>query len=168
MLIGAPRSKALIYIRHADDHRDDEYRHDRWITGRGWKKAQKRAAKLIEKYGHPDVAYVSPYRRTRETLDAMLELFGRPVLIRGDSRVAQYLGDRKRVDISPETRSVVRLDEDHGAFERRVAEHVGEVRGLSGVIWCITHQAVVEEVARHFGIAGPDKLDFLDHVVMIR
>jgi broad specificity phosphatase PhoE len=158
----------LLYIRHADDRRDDEYHHDRWITGRGWKKAQKRAAKLIARYGHPDVAYVSPYRRTRETLDAMTVLFGRPVVVRSDPRVAQYLGDRKRVDISPETRNMVRVDEDHGAFERRVAEHAREARGLPGVIWCVTHQAVVEKVAQHFGVAIPDKLDFLDHVVMER
>jgi hypothetical protein len=34
-------------------------------------------------------------------------------------------------------------------------------------IWCVTHQAVIEEVALHFSVKIPERLDFLDHVVIV-
>jgi len=159
----------LLYIRHGDDRGDDVYRHDRRLNDRGREKAAKAAKRLIEKYGHPDVAYVSPFRRTLETLKAMTARFERPVAVRSDPRVAQCLSEKQRRDpqVSPETRALVTIDEDSDAFRRRVAAHVNEARRASGVVWCITHQAVVEEVARHFGVDVPRDLDFLDHVVML-
>jgi broad specificity phosphatase PhoE len=158
----------LIYLRHGDDRGDDVYRHDRCLNARGREKAEKAARRLIEKLGHPDVAYVSPFRRAVETMEVMSARFDRAVTVHRDPRIAQCLSEKQRRDpqVSPETRAQVVIDESPEAFRQRVANHVAEVRGTSGVIWCVTHQAVIEVIAAHFGVKISDDLDFLDHVVM--
>lgn len=39
-------------------------------------------------------------------------------------------------------------------------------RAESGAVWCITHQVVIEAIARHTGVPVPDDLDFLAHIVV--
>jgi len=160
----------LIYLRHGDDRGNDVYRHDRRLNDRGREKAGKKAKRLIEKYGHPDVIYVSPFRRAVDTLEAMSSHFEGAVTIRHDPRIAQRLSEKQQNDpqVSPETRAQITIVEDRKAFRRRVGKHVEEVRRASGVIWCITHQIVIEEVADHFDVKISGKLDFLDHVVMLK
>lgn len=159
----------LIYLRHGDDRGNDVYRHDRRLNDRGREKASKAAKRLIEKYGHPDAAYVSPFRRTIETLEAMFGRLERAVTVRRDARIAQRLSEKQQAAplVSPETAAQIVVVEDKGAFRRRVAAHVEEVRRANGVVWCVTHQAVIEEVADHFGVKISGSLDFLDHVVML-
>lgn len=160
----------LIYLRHGDDRGSAIYRHDRRLNDRGREKASKQARRLIEKYGHPDVVYVSPFRRAIETLEVMSLRFEREVPIRRDPRIAQRLSEKQRRDpkISPETRAQITIDEDRDAFRRRVAAHVEEVRRrASDMIWCITHRAVIKEVADRFDVKISGDLDFLDHVVML-
>lgn len=163
----------LIYLRHSDDRGEDVFRHDRRLNDRGRKMAAKEAKHLIEKYGHPDVVFVSPFRRAVETLDSMTKHFEHPVEIHRDPRIAQCLSDRQRRDpsISPETLEVIVIDEDRGMFKQRVAEHIAQARRRAqegSMIWCITHQAVVEEVAAQCEVKISGDLDFLDHVVMLR
>jgi len=158
----------LIYLRHGDDRRDDEYRHDRSLTDRGREKSSKEAKRLIEKYGHPVCAYVSPFRRTIETLDAMSARFERPVAVRRDARIAQYLGHKRDPQVSPETAAAITLTEDKGAFRQRVADHLAEMqRRTLDLIWCITHQAVIDEIGEQLDVKIPSALEFLDHVVML-
>jgi broad specificity phosphatase PhoE len=159
----------LLYLRHGDDRGNDVYSHDRHLTDRGKEKAGKQAKRLIEKYGHPDVVYVSPFRRAQETVAAMSDRFEQAVTIRRDPRIAQCLSEKQQRDpkVSPETRALVTIVESRDAFRRRVAEHVEEVRRASAVIWCVTHQAVIEEVADRFDVKISGALDFLDHVVML-
>jgi phosphohistidine phosphatase SixA len=161
----------LLYLRHGDDRGDDVYRHDRPLNERGLRKAEKAAGKLIEKLGHPDAVYVSPYRRGLETLAAMQPRFTRDVAIYHEPRIAQRLSEKQRSDpkIHPATLAVVDLDRDASTahFRMRIAAHVDEARKRPGAIWCITHQAVIEEVAMHFEVKIEGSLDFLDHVVML-
>lgn len=162
----------LIYLRHGDDRGDDVYRHDRRLNDRGRKKASKKGRRLIEKYGHPDAVFVSPFRRVIETLDCMTVHFERPVDIHRDHRIAQHLSDKQRASpsISPETLEAIAIDEDAGAFRAMVQDHALDVRrrvAEGDAIWCITHQVVIEEVARHFGVEISRDLDFLDHVMML-
>lgn len=159
----------LIYLRHGDDRGNDVYRHDRHLNDRGRKKAGKAADRLIEGYGHPDTIYISPFRRAIETLEAMYDHFQRDVTVHRDPRIAQHLSAKQQAQtlVSPETAAQVALIEDEATFRRRVAEHVDEMRRTSGVVWCITHQAVIEEAAEHFSVKISGSLDFLDHVVML-
>ncbi len=161
----------LLYLRHGDDRGDDHHRHDRHLNDRGRREAAERAGHLIEKYGHPDVAYVSPFRRALETLEAMTGRFERTVAVHRDPRVAQHLSERQqrmaRESVSPETLAQVSLPEDDDTFRRRVRAHVEEVRRhADDVVWCVTHQAVIDEVADQFNVKISGNLDFLDYVVV--
>ena len=163
----------LIYLRHGDDRGEDVYRHDRRLNDRGRKQAGKKAGRLIRKYGHPDTVFVSPFRRTIETVNCMTARFERLVIVQGDSRIAQLLTDKHVRDlrVSPNTLRTITVEEDRTAFRRRVKEHVRDVRERAergAIIWCITHQVVVEEVARLFDVKISGGLDFLDHVVVLR
>jgi broad specificity phosphatase PhoE len=163
----------LIYLRHSDDRGEDVYRHDRPLNDRGRKKARKSFTELAERYGHPDTLFVSPFRRALQTLEAMASQFKRPVDIHRDSRIAQHLSGKQRRDprVSPETLEAISVHEDESAFRMRVQDHVEDVRRrvrAGAVIWGITHQVVIEEVAGHFGVEISEDLDFLDHIVMLR
>jgi broad specificity phosphatase PhoE len=157
----------LLYLRHGDDRGDDVYRHDRRLNDRGREKAAKAVKRLIEKHGHPDVAYVSPFRRAIETLEVMATRFDRTVDMRRDPRIAQCFLGKRDPKVSPETRSVIDVAESRNAFRSRVAAHVTEARAVPGVVWCVTHQVVIEEAARHFGVDVSSDLDFLDCAVML-
>ena len=143
----------LLYLRHGDDRGTDIYRHDRQLNDRGRKKARKAFGELAKKYGHPDTVFVSPFRRSLRTLEEIATQFKRPVDIHRDPRIAQYVGSKKEPLVSPETAAVI-------AFAKRRAR-------IGSSIWCITHQTVIEEVTRCFGMKIPGDLDFLDHVVML-
>lgn len=159
----------LLYIRHGDDRGHDAYQHDRRLNDRGRSKARKKAKRLIAEYGHPDLVHVSPFRRAVDTLQEMSARFERPVSIHPDPRIAQHLSEEKQRDpkVSPATLAQITMPEGRDAFRRRIAEHVAAVLDEHGVIWCITHQAVIEEIARHFYVKISSNLDFLDHVVML-
>jgi broad specificity phosphatase PhoE len=159
----------LIYLRHGDDRGTDIYRHDRHLNDRGRQKAAKVAKRLIEKYGHPDTVHVSPFRRALETLDTMIEQFDRSVVVRCDRRLAQRLSEKQQRDpqVSPETLAQITVTEDEKAFHQRITEHVDEIRHATGIVWCVTHQAVIETIARHFKVKISGSLDYLDHVVMV-
>lgn len=162
----------LIYLRHGDDRGDDEYRHDRRLNDRGRKKAVKKAAKLIKAHGHPDHVFVSPFRRTIETLECMANHFERHVEVHHDPRIAQHLSTKQRAapSVSPKVLAMIDANESEEAFRRRVAAHAQDARqrAAEGAVWCISHQVVVEEIARIFGAKIASDLDFLDHVVVLR
>ena len=162
----------LVYLRHGDDRGDDIYRHDRRLNGRGRTDAAKEARRLIETLGHPDVVYVSPFRRAKETLECMSAVFERTIETHLDSRIAQHLSKRQRDNpsVSPETLALVDVEEGGDAFRRRIAGHVRAVRSQAQAksVWAITHQGVIEEVASQFGVKISGDLDFLDYIVMIR
>lgn len=161
----------LLYLRHGDDRGTDIYRHDRELNDRGRKKARKAFGELAEKYGHPDTVFVSPFRRSVQTLEEIATQFKRPVNVHRDPRVAQYVGGKREPLISPETAEFVTLDESLAAFRARIRDHVEDAKQrkrIGSSIWCITHQIVIEEVALCFGVKIPGNLDFLDHVVMLR
>jgi broad specificity phosphatase PhoE len=161
----------LIYLRHGDDRGADIYRHDRELNARGKKKAGKAFDDLADKYGHPDTMFVSPFRRAIQTLEAMAARFKRPVDVHRDPRLALYLGGKREPLVSPETAALVAVDENVEAFRARVRDQVEDAKRrkiVGASIWCITHQAVIEEVAGHFGVKISGDLDFLDHVVMLQ
>lgn len=162
----------LIYLRHGDDRGHDSYHHDRPLNDKGRHKAAKKTRELIQKYGHPDRVFVSPFRRTRETLAAMSPHLDRPVEIHQDPRIAQRLRSKQQRDprVSPETLATITLDENEEAFQHRIAAHVKDARqwATAGPVWGITHQAVIEALGPHFGKKTRGSLDFLDHVLMLK
>lgn len=161
----------LLYIRHGDDRGHDAYRHDRPLNEHGRHKADKEARRLIQKYGHPHRVFVSPFRRARETLAAMALHFEKPVEVHQDPRIAQHLSPKQQRDphISPETLAAITVREDEEAFHHRIFTHVRNVQTWAAIstVWSITHQAVIEAIAPHFGKRVSSNLDFLDHIIML-
>jgi broad specificity phosphatase PhoE len=161
----------LFYLRHGDDRGNDAYRHDRPLNAPGRQEVGRETRNLLEKYGHPCRVFVSPFRRARETLAVMTPHFQRYVEIHQDPRIAQRLSRRQQreTSISPETLATITLGEDRSDFRRRVAAHVRDMRvwAALGTVWCVTHQAVIEEVAPHFGKKIRKSLNFLDCVLML-
>jgi broad specificity phosphatase PhoE len=161
----------LLYLRHGDDRGDDIYRHDRPLNAQGRHEVGRETRKLLERYEHPQRVFVSPFRRARETLVVMTPHFQRHVEIHQDPRIAQRLSGRQQreANISPATLAAITLGEDGGDFRRRVAAHAKDMRAWAalGTVWCVTHQAVIEEVAPHFGKKIRKSLDFLDCLLML-
>lgn len=161
----------LLYLRHGDDRGDDIYRHDRPLNAQGRQEVARETRKLLDRFGRPHHVFVSPFRRARETLAVMTPHFQRHVEVHQDPRIAQRLSGRQQreANISPETLAAITLGEDGHAFRRRVAAHVRDMRAWAalGAVWCVTHQAVIEEAAPHFGRKIKGSLDFLDSVLMI-
>lgn len=165
----------LIYIRHGNDHSEDnKHHHDRGLSKSGWRKASKAATRLIEKHGHPAIVYVSPFRRTVDTVAAMAERFDRPVSVIQDPRIAQYFGKKKRrrgVEIGRVLAGIAPIDHDKEAFRQRVAQHIDDVKladhhRSAAVVWCVTHTVVLRHIGKRFDEKVPDPLDFLDHFVI--
>jgi broad specificity phosphatase PhoE len=165
-------SPMLLYLRHGDDRGDDSYRQDRRLSPRGKRKVPKKVLRLIEAYRQPDTVFVSPYRRALDTLEAVLPYFQhRPYVVR-DARIARRLSDKQQRDpsVSPQTLEPVNIHETDKMFRARVASHVEEVRRRAAEeedVWCITHQAVIKEIAAHFGVKIHSGLDFLDILVAL-
>lgn len=161
----------LIYMRHGDDHSEDnEHHHDRQLSDDGKRQAFKAAGRLIKKHGHPSIVYVSPFRRAIETAEAMTERFDRPVSVIHDPRIAKYF-KKQNVEIGPALAGVVSLEEDKEAFRLRVDQHFEDLKIANHhrsdvVVWCITHKVVVKHAGRHFGEPTSGAIDFLDYLVI--
>jgi len=163
----------LIYLRHGDDHSDDfEYKHDRPLSDVGKRAAVKVAKRLIEKYGHPSIAYVSPFRRATETLDAMAGCFRRAVTVIRDPRIAQFFAKSQRPPkIGKVLANVIDVDENKRDFRVRIDKHLDDVMLANHhrsdvVVWCITHTVVLEYVANYFEDPLSDTPRFLEFIVV--
>lgn len=162
----------VIYIRHGDDHeKAAEYHHDRRLTERGRRRAREKAIELVDEYAGPVAILASPYRRAIETAKIMSAQV--LVCMQADRRLAQHLSQKRQEspDVSPETARDCPIIESDDAFRQRVSEHLEQMRveGLDQpgvVVWCVTHQVVIEAVGDLLGVKVPRDLDFLDHVVL--
>ena len=145
-----------IYIRHSEktyrNGQNETFKHDPPITEEGKVQAQQLAHLLIQKFGVPGLIMCSPYRRTRETAEAMRDSIGGtnfqapqatlPTLpstgetnlqvpqatlpeIRCDNLLSEYLGNHEETDVTNETASFAppHHDESLGAFKARIRKH---------------------------------------------
>lgn len=162
----------LIYLRHADDDCPEAtHCHDHRITERGAKKSRKVARRLIKKYGPPDIIYCSPFRRTRETLEAMWKEFPRhkpEVVI--DCNLSRYFSPREQNDPNCYDETIkygAPVYENWKDFRRRVRKHIHFVRRQGhfkddNIVWCITHALVYKQVAQRYEVPIPEHIPFLD------
>lgn len=162
----------LIYIRHGNDHSEDnKHRHDRHLSDVGRRKAFKLANRLIKEHGHPSIAYVSPFKRTAETLEVMTERFDRPVTVIREPRIAQFFSKKKRRDVSQAVANVISINEDEQGFHQRVQQHIDDVQLANHhrsdvVVWCVTHTIVLEYVSGYFKEPLSNPVRFLEYLVI--
>lgn len=160
----------IIYIRHGNDDGPAEHRHDQRLSDKGKRRSKKLAKRLIKRFGHPSIIYVSPFQRTLETVAAMSNRFKRTVTLRLDPKLSRYFSSKEQADpsIYPETKKVnVPIHEGKDDFKRRVKSHIRYTRKSkyhrsSKVIWVITHTLVMKEVSRYWDIDIPEHFEFLE------
>lgn len=160
----------IIYIRHGDDDGPVEHRHDQRLSEKGKKRSSRMAKRLIKRFGHPSIIYVSPFQRTLETVAAMSGQFKRTVTLKIDPKLSRYFSSKEQADPSvyPETKKVnVPIYEKKDDFKRRVKDHIHRTRKAkhhksSKVVWVITHTLVIKEVGRYWELDMPEHFEFLE------
>src|SRR5579872_517311 len=121
--------KMIIYIRHTNDEvTDPTHRHDHGVTDDGLRKAKRKARFLIKKYGRPETVFYSPFKRSVETMKAMVSQMGKhPVMVYRDPHLSRYFSKKEKRDpsIAPETKEAhPPIQETWKRFERRVDRHL--------------------------------------------
>jgi len=165
---------AIVYWRHANDNeKSPAKKHDPRATGKGRHNARKMARRMARKRGAPDVIYVSPMRRCRDTVRSMiegLEKDGHPApRLVIDENLSRYFCSREQK--KPRVRAStgdVPIVEGWSQFRRRVrkrAEFLWKTHGAAEgeVVWCITHALVMKQLALFHSETIPSWLDFLFH-----
>lgn len=149
----------LIYIRHSDDSKKYQegiyHRDDAKITKRGRMLAQKISNELINKYGHPDIIYLSPFMRTKQTLEEMKKKFKKNVEIKYDNRLSRYFSSKEKKNPSCFTETFnhdVPIYENWDQFRLRVNKNFKQMlhrkyTESDKVVWCITHALPFKQIA---------------------
>ena len=148
----------IIYIRHSEKEFQNadlsqKYGWDPNLTENGIKNATELGATLIYQFGIPDKIYCSPYRRTRQTLDALLpEEYPMTNLITVDPRIGEFLGEWPISDISiaPDTLQYLPIYDNKKAHTKRILDLHSEALKIkdSKVIWVIAHGKVLKTITK--------------------
>ena len=160
----------IILIRHSHDRVKGSVRHahDTDITEKGVAMAQKKARKLVRRYGRPSMILCSPFRRTRETMTVMadeISISGKRQYI--DPRLGRIFADdeRKQPKMAASTQAYgVNADEGRRRFRARVDNFVRDIDqyiDTEEVVWVITHAIVFNSVLERYG-HETGHLGFLD------
>lgn len=161
----------LIYIRHSiDEITNSHHQHDNKLTDDGIELAMKEGSKLIDKYGIPDIIYCSPFRRTIQTMNSMLNN-KKPdqTKIIYDKRAGRFFNSIERYDprVSRKTyRFNILTDEDYPEFIRRVSKFRRKLHSYSEskkIVWCITHAMVFKEIGNYYQISLPKRIPFMEY-----
>lgn len=157
-----------IYIRHSEkayrNGQNETFKHDPPITEEGKAQARQLAHLLIQKYGVPVLIMCSPYRRTRETAEAMRDhivtVSNNVPALRCDNLLSEYLGNHEETDVTNETASFAppHHDEPLGAFKSRIRKHntlASVLDDLTQPVWFITHCFVMSTLADILSPGGP-------------
>lgn len=115
---------------------------------------------VLKNVEEPSYMILSPYLRTRQTAQRLVNGLGKPVRVESSADIAEYLGhwstmnvEESTLDICPllppprETMHQLRMRcKSHISSLRRVLEHDPSV-----VVWVITHGIVIDTVKSIFG-----------------
>lgn len=169
-----------IYIRHADKQYDNgkstSLIHDPGITDTGKEKCRILSDYLKDNFGYPKRIICSPYLRTRETVNEMLQMLNNDVdidiEIEYDVRLSEYLGNRKdeTLDVTYETGL---YNPPHPELfrdmKKRVFEHNEEMVANENddePIWIVTHGLIISEIAKLNDVGFKKRLDPLEYIVI--
>ena len=166
-----------IYIRHAEKEycngQSTAWTHDPSITAAGYSQTQKLAVHLIEQWGYPNYIICSPYRRTRETALALLEVIDNngATELKYDVRLSEYLGNRRneKLDVTAET---FNYDPPHPEtffqMDTRVRWHNDDMKAFDDektVVWFISHGFIINRIGNAMGYKLPKRLPYLSTVI---
>jgi len=178
-----------IWIRHVeklykngkgDIHDKTQYQHDPGIKIEEdtFKKIEELVFNLVKNHGTPKYIYCSPFLRTRETMNLILEILDKkyktyPTIVY-KTEIAEYLGfckrfdSKEKADIHPDTKKIfnfaIFLGESLNHFKERVYNHFKEIKDNNDNIWIVTHGIVISNIFNHyngFNIERPKPLDYI-------
>ena len=162
--------RKIIWIRHANKMYcngkapEGYHQHDSPIQEDSLKSIFKKTDDLIENFGFPDKIYVSPFLRTRQTVEKMLEHLYKSnvkkasiITIETDTDISEYLGFQKpcgmEADTTKETASIfdrkIILGESFKNLNYRVKNHITRLNLTENkpeTIWVITHGIILSNV----------------------
>lgn len=159
----------IVYVRHSDDEGGDcSKAHDCRLTRRGISLASTVGSKLIEKYGIPNIVYVSPFRRTIQTVNAMLRSVDTTnIEVIEDVRIGRYFSSREQrhPDIDPQTDVTgLHVEESYTQFKHRVrrfARFMKQFVASDQVAWVVTHALVYKQLAYYYSRDIPSHIPFM-------
>lgn len=159
----------LIYIRHAEKEykngKSKIYSHDPGITKDGLEKTKIITQKLLDLWGDPDLIVCSPYQRTRETaitINNVLRQLDKPVKIKIDPELSEYLGNHKDdpMDVRPETEvwnpphpeTFSQMKQRIKSHYRKIVNWTFDHPGKIKTIWFVTHGLIIKQISEFTGL----------------
>lgn len=163
-------TKKVIWIRHGNKlycngkAPEGYHQHDPPLREDAKEEIYKKVDSLIYKFGYPDKIICSPFLRTRQTVEKMLEKMyilnnkkTSDIVIEIDADIGEYLGFQKpyfeEADIDKETASLskskVILGESLKSLNFRVKQHLARLNLFeekTEIIWVITHGIILNNV----------------------
>lgn len=134
---------------------------------------------LIEKYGLPKYIYSSPFLRTRQTSNMILNVLNKkyninPVIIY-KTEMGEYLGFCKRsysnqkADIHPDTKNIIKfnlyLGESIKHFKERIYKHFEAVKIEECNVWNITHGIVLSSIYEYYNNKNMERPKPLGYII---
>ena len=166
----------VIYIRHSNDSKRYQessilHRDDLKITADGRKLARKMGKRLINKYGEPDLIFLSPFMRAKETLREMSKNFSHKPKIYYDNRLSRYFSSSEKKNPSCFTETFnhnIPIYENWDEFKLRVHKNLKSMRRRgfiksNKVVWCITHALPFIQISKICKIQIPKDIPFMYH-----
>ncbi len=172
----------IIWIRHAEKLYDNEKgpdgcrQHDPGLIMnlKLHKNIDYLVNNLIKNYGVPNKIICSPFLRTRQTMNLIVEKLNNKnnINIEYSNNIAEYLGycksSIKRADIELETKHImnipVLIGESIESLDSRVERHLNDVENQCGTIWVITHGIIISKIFKLISgqkLNRPEPLDSL-------
>jgi broad specificity phosphatase PhoE len=189
--------RKFIWIRHANKlycngkAPEGYHQHDSPIQEDSIKYIHYKVDSLIKDFGFPNKIYVSPFLRTRQTVEKMLQRLyildtkkTTEITIESDIDVCEYLGFQKpfgdEADVTEETASIfdkkIILGESLKNLNYRVKSHITRLNLTENkpeIIWIVTHGIVLNNIyyylTKQSGRAKqlPDTPPSLSHISFI-
>jgi broad specificity phosphatase PhoE len=189
--------RQFIWIRHANKlfcngkAPEGYHQHDPPIKEESKEEIYKKVDSLIKEFGFPDKLICSPFLRTRQTIEKMLErLFildvkrASNIITETDIDISEYLGFQKpsytEADVDKETKGLSKtkiiLGESLKNLNYRVKDHISKLNLFEDkveIIWIITHGIILNNIyyslTKMNGRAKqlPDRPPSLSHVNFI-
>lgn len=163
----------LIYLRHSNDElpsgEEATHKHDNHINRDGKKLAKKIIKKILKQFGQPEVIYYSPFKRGRETLEAIKPYLGKKVKLVVDPRLSRYFTSKQKKECSI-FKSTDELNppvnESRDQFHERVVQQYKSMKDSKhlkrGLAICITHAVVLKRIAKRVKVKLPEHYSFME------
>jgi broad specificity phosphatase PhoE len=168
----------IVWIRHAEKTYSNNRggfgcaQHDPEIKAEEFYRIKDHSKRLISRYGHPQLVFTSPYKRTRQTTQLMISEIEESLKpeVHVDSQIAEYLGYQDPrlvngnksydpdVDKITSTYDLPKIKESTDSMMERIKSHISMLTldqklydrpTHCAVIWVVTHGIIISRIFDH-------------------